>query len=179
MAFCNTSQYNAKRLIKSKNITDSNQVEKLFKSSAYLAWINTDLLSNFGNTESSSTPSILNNKAKCIERRKLKHGKSFDPIIGNSDCDSINDHMDNTLIPLANVEEVRPLINLSGLANSSSINVNQSENNDYVNNGTSIENLFPSLGVIIKDIHDLFIANRPTRERDSAVLNYIKLLFQK
>jgi len=77
MAFCNTSQYNAKRLIKSKNIVDGNQVEKLFKSSAYLAWKSVDILSNFGNSESSSTPSIVNSKVKNLRRHKVKHGKSF------------------------------------------------------------------------------------------------------
>jgi len=58
MAFCNISQFRAKRLIKNKNITSLDQVEKIFKSSAYLAWDNTDLLSNYGNTETSSTPSV-------------------------------------------------------------------------------------------------------------------------
>jgi len=43
---------------------------------------------------------------------------------------------------------------------------------------TNVERLFSSPGVIIKDIYELFKANKPTRERDS-VLNYIKLLFQK
>jgi len=180
MAFCNTSQYNAKRLIKSKNIVDGNQVEKLFKSSAYLAWNSLDILSNFGNTESSSTPSIVNSKVKNLRRHKVKHGKSFDPLISGSECDSASSHMDDTLMPSTNVEGVRPLNKLLDIENSrDNVNTNQSQNIDHENNGSSLENLFPSPGVIIKDIYDIFIANGPTKERDSAILNYIKLVFQK
>jgi len=38
MAFCNVNQFKAKKLIKSKNITTIDQVERTFKSSAYFAW---------------------------------------------------------------------------------------------------------------------------------------------
>jgi len=53
------------------------------------------------------------------------------------------------------------------------------DSSDRINNTTNVEKLFPSPGVIIKDIYEIFKANKPTRERDSAVINYIKLLFQK
>jgi len=43
---------------------------------------------------------------------------------------------------------------------------------------SSIENLFPCPGVIIKDIYELFKADKSKRERDFAVLNYLNLLFK-
>jgi len=134
MAFCNTSQYIAKRLIKNKNIINSDQVEKTFKSSAYLAWDNTDRLSNYGNTETCSTPFIYTNKMKSLGRRKSKHSKSTNPTNVNSDCGCIYDTMDNTLVPLADNEEIRPLNQQTGFVNNrSSNNVSHIKNNDKVN----------------------------------------------
>jgi len=46
MAYCNVSQFIAKKQIKINNICNFEQVEKTFKSSAYLAWNNVDILSN-------------------------------------------------------------------------------------------------------------------------------------
>jgi len=43
---------------------------------------------------------------------------------------------------------------------------------------SSIDKLFPSPGVVIKDIYVIYNINKSTRERDSAVLNYINLLFR-
>jgi len=53
MAYCNVSQFIAKKHIKNNNICNLDQVEKTFKSSAYLAWDNTDILSNFGMSKNS------------------------------------------------------------------------------------------------------------------------------
>jgi len=42
MAYCNVNQFTAKRLAKVRNITNCDQVDKNFKSSAYLAWNNVE-----------------------------------------------------------------------------------------------------------------------------------------
>jgi len=105
MAFCNTSQFTAKKLIKSKSITSCDQVERLFKSSAYLAWNNTDIFSEYGNTETGSTFSILSSRVKNLRKHKSKPTK---PIIrANRDRDFFcnDDLMENTLIPLVDVVE--------------------------------------------------------------------------
>ncbi|KYM94047.1 hypothetical protein ALC62_15338 [Cyphomyrmex costatus] len=39
-AYCNVNIYNAKSMIRSRNITDCNQVRENFKSHAYLSWFN-------------------------------------------------------------------------------------------------------------------------------------------
>jgi len=44
MAYCNINQFNAKKLLKIRNITSCDQVERNFKSSAYLAWSNIDFI---------------------------------------------------------------------------------------------------------------------------------------
>jgi len=60
-------------------------------------------------------------------------------------------------MPSANVEGVRPLNKLLDIVNSTdNVTANQSENIDHVNNGTSLENIFPSPGIIIKDIYGCF-----------------------
>jgi len=41
----------------------------------------------------------------------------------------------------------------------------------------TIDSLFPSPGIIIKDLYEIFISNKLVRERNSAVLNYLNLLF--
>jgi len=45
MAYCNVNQFTAKRLAKIRNIANCDQVERNFKSSAYLAWNNVELFS--------------------------------------------------------------------------------------------------------------------------------------
>jgi len=46
-------------------------------------------------------------------------------------------------------------------------------------NNNNIEEIFPAPGVIIKDLFDLYNSNKPSIERESALLNYIKLLFSE
>jgi len=43
----------------------------------------------------------------------------------------------------------------------------------------NIEEIFPASGVIIKDLFDLYNSNKPIKERESALLNYVNLLFNK
>jgi len=46
-------------------------------------------------------------------------------------------------------------------------------------NSINIETLFPSPEVIIKDLFDLYKANKPRVKRNTALINYLQLLFQK
>jgi len=62
--YCNVSQFIAKRLIKKNNISNKDQVERVFRSSTYLAWDNVEIMSGFGSSEFSSTPSNIMIKPK-------------------------------------------------------------------------------------------------------------------
>jgi len=42
----------------------------------------------------------------------------------------------------------------------------------------NIEEVFPAPGMIVKDIFELYTSNKPTKERELALLNYVKLLFK-
>jgi len=93
----------------------------------------------------------------------------------------MEDNGDSTLIPSANnmasdcsSQNYCPSVNKSCIINSI-VSVNGSEPKITF----SIDNLFPSPGVIIKDIYELYKVNESRRERDSAVLNYLNLLFRK
>jgi len=87
--------------------------------------------------------------------------------------------MENTLTPLVDVIE-------GSISDQQSVTSLRRDNDKAMYNDSSdklvtlnsIEKLFPSPGVLIRDIYELFKANKPTRER-AAVLNYIKLLIQK
>jgi len=180
MAFCNTSQFIAKRLIKSKNITDCNQVERIFKSSAFLAWDNIDLFSEQDITDSGLVPSTSRVRVRGLVSRKPKLNRSSNPVILDSDYNCDNNSMDNTLVLLTVSGEKTPLDQQTAMSfRRNSDNLVYSDSSDRTNYTTNIEKLFPSPGVIVKDIYEIFGANKPTRERDSAVINYIKLLFQK
>jgi len=180
MAFCNTSQFIAKRLIKSKNITDCSQVESFFKSSAYFAWDKVDLFSEHDIADSSSVPSVSRIRIKGSANRRIKLNKRSNQEIVNNDCNENNNNMDNTLVPIGD-EMDKSLADyqtaMSFRRNSN--NTAYSDTSDRTNNTTIVDKLFPSPGVIIKDIYELFKADKTTRERDAAVINYIKLLFQK
>jgi len=41
----------------------------------------------------------------------------------------------------------------------------------------NIKIIFPSPGIIIKDLFDLYKSNKPVNERDSAQIHYFQLLF--
>jgi len=57
MAYCNINQYVAKKLAKIRNIVSCDQVEKNFKSSAYLAWSNVDFSQDDPGPRASDTAS--------------------------------------------------------------------------------------------------------------------------
>jgi len=87
MHTANVNQFRAKKL-RNNNISKCEQIEEIFKSSAYLAWNNIDLISNTGE---SSTPSIttLNSKNTTKRRRKTyrsrdNHAMGNDQVSSNS-----------------------------------------------------------------------------------------------
>jgi len=57
MAYCNINQFNAKKFIKIRNITSPGQIERIFKSSAYLAWNNIEFLQENGEGNRQLAPS--------------------------------------------------------------------------------------------------------------------------
>jgi len=55
-------------------------------------------------------------------------------------------------------------------------------NNDITtscNNNINIEQVFSAPGVIIRDLYDLYKCNKPLKERESALLDYVKLFPSK
>jgi len=52
------------------------------------------------------------------------------------------------------------------------------QNTNIKNLESNIEALFSSPGVIIKDLFDLYSSDKPRLERNSALVNYVQLLFQ-
>jgi len=52
------------------------------------------------------------------------------------------------------------------------------ERNNDPNSVASIDSLFPSPGIVMRDLYEIYKTNKIVRERDSAVLNYLNLLFR-
>jgi len=89
--------------------------------------------------------------------------------------------MDLTLIPANNgISSNDNIMNFSKNSNNGF-----SSNSEFdtilatTNNTINIEEIFPAPDVIIKDLFELYKGNKPVKERDSALLNYVKLLFNK
>jgi len=181
MAYCNVNQFTAKRLAKVRNITNCDQIDKNFKLSAYLAWNNADFFRDNPKPvgiESRPPPEkIVDRKNK--NRQKIYRG-SFSSTLDTGQSPSEFD-MDLTLIPANN----------SISSNDNDTNFNKNSNNglssnsefDTIlannNNTINIEEIFPAPDVIIKDLFELYKGNKPVKERDSALLDYVKLLFNK
>jgi len=89
--------------------------------------------------------------------------------------------MDLTMIPT----------NCGNSSNDNGTNVNMNTNNSIpsssdfdptlvtTNNNVNIEEVFPVPNVIIKDLFDVYKGNKSVKERDSALLDYVKILFNK
>jgi len=129
--------------------------------------------------KTSSTPSININKAKSLSRPRLKSNKYNNTTASDSDQFCNGNNMDSTLIPIADIGKVTAIEyqNVTSVRRNSE-NAILSDSSDRSNKGTNVEKLFPSPGIIIKDIYEIFKANKSARERDSAVLNYINCCFK-
>jgi len=93
MAYCNINQYIAKKLVKIRNITSYNQVEKNFKSSAYLAWDNVDFSQEESKPVGRVTPSTFRSiggkdksKRKPL-RKKYKSTSHSGQLLSENDLD--------------------------------------------------------------------------------------------
>jgi len=87
--------------------------------------------------------------------------------------------MENTLIPVE--ENAERVISDQTSITSPPRGIDKTQYGNSDDNLTSlnyIDKLFPSPGIIVRDIYEIFKTNKPLRERDSALVNYIKLLFQ-
>jgi len=96
------------------------------------------------------------------------------------DRSQVTEIIDSTLIPTSesfdidqNVSQIQNFTE-GVFNNNNAIN----EMNNKRNLGSSIDSLFPSPGIVMKDLYEIYKSNRIVRERDSAVLNYLNLLFR-
>jgi len=179
MAYCNVSQFIAKKQIKINNICNLEPVERVFKSSAYLAWNNVDILSGHGVSEDSSTHSVVSRKLKYLTKRKLKSNRLTGTKLPDGGQNISEDFGDSTLVPeVDGMSREGPSREHCSSVDSNYLNNDRSnEDRNVIVPSSNIENLFPSPGVIIKDIYELYKGSESRRERDLAVLNYLNLLF--
>jgi len=182
MAYCNVSQFIAKKLIKKNNICSVEQVEKHFKSSAYLAWNNIDIFSNIGFSESESTPSVVGGARRSVSGRRSSSNRCMGSTEPNGDQMLVEEIGDSTLVPSSMIGDE----NYSSQERCTSTDkINHINNDRLIDNGntqvtySSLDNLYPSPGVIIRDIYDIYKGNESRRERDFAIINYLNLLFGK
>jgi len=109
--------------------------------------------------EVSSTPSITTNKIRYISRRRHKSNRYNSTTASKSDQNYNSNNMDIILIPVTNNNE-------NGIAmehrNITSLRKNNESavlsDSSRSNKDTNIEKLFPSPGVIIKDIYEIYNA---------------------
>jgi len=185
MAFCNINQYLAKRQIKVNKISSLDQIEKTFKSCAYLAWDNVDIISNLGFSENSSTPSVVKsknkNKNKILSKRKTGSNRPFGLSTSENDQIPSEENGNVTLVPTLDItskniitQEYRSMSDRPHTNNDFLVEMDMEPRGD-----SNIDKLFPSPGVIIRDIYDLYKSKESKKERDFAVLNYLSLLFRK
>jgi len=155
-------------------------VDKNFKSSAYLAWNSEDFS---GNSSCSAGIEPLFPRRKSADGKRKTYRKvyrgSFSSTLDYSQSSSDAD-MDTTMISA----------NIAGSSHDNDTTAINNPNNDISlkdalgstynipNNNVGIEEMFPVPEVMIKDLFDLYKGKR-IKERDLALLNYVKLLFNR
>jgi len=109
MAYCNINQFNAKKLVKIRNITSPDQVERNFKSSPYLAWNNIEYTQKNGERSRCLIPSSTLNLERNYKRRRKVHR---DSNMSTSDSGQMlsGNKMDFTLIPATNSNSIVTVI---------------------------------------------------------------------
>jgi len=84
MAYCHVNQFQAKKLLKIRGITNCNQVESIVKSSAFLACNNFELLSNCSDMgDFTSLVTVV--RMKAISNRRCKLYSYNDTSASDSD----------------------------------------------------------------------------------------------
>jgi len=172
MAYCNINQYIAKKLAKTRNIVNCEQVEKNFKSSAYLAWNNMDDTGFTGRA-----PQLLTYRSTG-DRKRNKRNPLKDRSISTSDSGqrlSDND-LNATVVPNLGYTNSK---DSTAIPSGSNSNIIKDTPEVFSDISINIEEIFPAPGVIIKDLFDLYNSNKPINEKESALLNYVKLLFSR
>jgi len=91
-----------------------------------------------------------------------------------------SDFIDKTLVPLTDNFDIDQSISQEFFPSDRvTNNCNVINKRDMAPNSiASLDNLFPSPGIIIKDIYEIYKTNKLVKERDSAVLNYLNFLFK-
>jgi len=117
------------------------------------------------------------NKIKSLSKRRSKSNKFINVITSDNDYVGASESFDTTLIPtISNNDNEYKHYSSSGRKNINYSVISDNEGGSI--DTSSIDKLFPSPRVIIKDIYEIYKTNKSTRERDSAVLNYINLFFR-
>jgi len=191
MAYLNTNQFTARKVLKSKNIMRLDQIDSLLRSSAYYAWNHFDFPPDSGGGPGDfSTPSI---------RKKFKRDKTLFHPRDDRD-DPFKDHSQNlidnpndiTIVP-GNPDPKTTLPIISGLNNTVALRSNKNDSrkeagdhtsdrcsdSDTTSHRSSIRTIFPTPSVIVKDLYQMFDKKSSETERNSAIINYIQLIFQK
>jgi len=97
----------AKKLIKFKNITTMDQIERTFKSSAYYAWNMLNVDSEVDSVRGSSI--VSSSKGRHSKKRIKNNGKRNDHsnIYNGSNQDMEGNMADQTLVPSGTREQIK------------------------------------------------------------------------
>jgi len=110
MAYCNINQFKAKKLIKARNITTMDQVERTFKSSAYFAW---SLLGVDSEADSVRGSSIASLRRDLQDRRRSRiNSKRNDHHSGKNGSSLVLEEnvADQTLVPESPMDQDNYLV---------------------------------------------------------------------
>jgi len=176
MTFCNVSQFKAKRLLK----TSIEQVEQVFKSSAYFGWNTLNIDTNLNLARRSSTPSIYkSNQDK--SRNRYKGAKSrFTNNIEVTERDSPKEVKDQTIIPDP-VERDTALEHCADSVPGVLYPMSSREGEESLVSASSegrMDSIFPASGLILNELYQLYNSKSDLNEKNSAIINYIRLIFQ-
>jgi len=183
MAYCNINQFKAKKLIKARNITTIDQVERTFKSSAYFAWSLLGIDSEADSVRESSIASLRRGlqgrrRSKTISKRNEHCGEK----IGSSLVLEEN-VVDQTLVPKSPMDQDNYLIgeNPEFTANQLALvpDTDQAEPSAFAHSDSGMEALFPAPGLILNELFQLYQSKANVNERNLAIIDYLRLTFHK
>jgi len=180
MAFCNINQYKTKRLIKARNIDSVEQVELTFKATAYYAWNAQDLAPGTNLLKRSSTLSL--HKSSQLDLRKLRRRRRSNSgnlnFLGNEgNLHKVISNEDQTLIPQLEAEDI--LSEQPPLSRAPSRTREVEGSISSIASDNRVEIVFPVPGFILNEIFQLYKNKSNVNEKNSAVIDYIRLIFQK
>jgi len=144
------------------------QVERTFKSSAYYASNNYVIFGDYGLSEKTSIPARTRFRLNNLNRHKHTilssnsvSGSNHAPYSSNLDTTIIL----NPMIPIDNNNKDIQNLNLKYTRSNFNEEYKEKQSVYDINiKSNNIGTLFPSLGVIIMDVFDLYKANNPRSE---------------